>query len=364
MVVLVVPVVLAVGGADSAHRALVAVREKEQNRALTRRLSPIRIPGLALDPPVLLAPMASLTTPAMRILCEEAGCGLTFTEMVSAPGLVRSVRKVKKLLAPSSPGRPFGVQLVGAREGEMEEAAGMAAEAGASVIDVNMGCPARKVLKSGAGAALMQDPDRACRILEAVRRGAGDIPVTAKIRTGWDATSVNAPELSKALEEAGAAWIAVHGRTRRQVFSGPVDLETIARVVDAVSVPVIGNGGIQDRVFAEQMVAETGVAGVMVARGALGNPWIFSDLAAWARGEARPPSPDPAERARVMDRHLDLYLIEQDPERTIREMRKHLAWYAKGISGAAQFRARLFAIEDLDELRSHIRSFASHAPAA
>ncbi len=333
---------------------------------MTQRLAPIRIPGLVVDPPVMLAPLASLTTPAMRILAEEAGCGLTFTEMVSAPGLLRSQGKsqgkVRKLLAPSTAGRPFGIQLVGAGLEDMEQAARMAVQAGASVIDINMGCPARKVLKAGAGAALMQDPDQACRIVEAVRRGAGDVPVTAKIRTGWDEASVNAPELSRALERSGVAWITVHGRTRRQVFSGPVDLETIGAVVASVSVPVIGNGGILDREFAEQMLAETSVAGIMVARGALGNPWIFADLAAWVAGLPAPPPPSPADRARIMERHLDLYLREEDPERTIREMRKHLAWYAKGIAGAAHFRARLFAIEDIDELRRHIQSFARMSP--
>ncbi len=324
-----------------------------------RRLDPIHIEGLSVDPPVLMAPMASLTTPALRILCEEAGCGLTFTEMVSAPGLVRSIRKVGKLLAPSSPGRPFGVQLVGARPDEIEAAAVLAVEAGAAVVDLNMGCPARKVIRSGAGAALMQDQDRAVRLVEAARRGSGSVPVTAKIRTGWDSDSLDAVDFARALEQAGVAWVTIHGRTRRQVFSGPVDFDTIARVVEKLSVPVIGNGGVVDARTARIMVERTSVAGVMVARGALGNPWIFSELAAWARGLESPVPPTAAERARVMERHLDLYLREEDPQRAIREMRKHLAWYAKGITGAAAFRAKLFAIEDLDELRRHIRSFSS-----
>ncbi|MCD6498985.1 MAG: tRNA dihydrouridine synthase DusB [Deltaproteobacteria bacterium] len=300
--------------------------------------------------------MASLTTPAMRILCEEMGCGLTFTEMVSTAGLVHGARKVAALLASSSPGRAFGAQLIGHRVEEMERAALMAEASGAALVDINMGCPARKVVKSGGGAALMRDSDLAVSLVAAVRRGTS-LPVTVKIRAGWDQDSVNAPEFAQAMVEAGAAAVTVHGRTKRQVFSGPVDFDCIAAVVDAVDVPVIGNGGIVDVSSAEQMVRATGCAGIMVARGALGRPWIFGELAAWWRGDPMPEPPD-ADRIRdLMVRHLDLYLAEASADRAVLEMRKHLAWYARGVIGASTFRRALFQLTDPEAVRRHIATF-------
>ncbi len=321
---------------------------------MARRLAPLRVGPLLVDPPVFLAPIAGITTPSFRRVCEELGAGFTFTERVSVPGLVRNMRRVARLLVPSS--RPFGVQFVGARPDEMERACRMAASAGPALVDVNMGCPARKILKSGAGAALMLEPDRAAALLEAARRGSGGLPVTAKIRSGWDGQTGDPVVLARRIEAAGAAWIAIHGRTRRQLFAGPVDLEAIRRVVEAVSVPVIANGGIFSVLDAERMVAATGCAGVMVARGALGRPWIFRELAAWARGEPIPPEPDLEERREILRRHLELALAEQDPFRAVVEFRKHLAWYSKGLPGAAAFRRRVFSLTDPEEVERAIQS--------
>jgi len=309
-----------------------------------------------IEPPILLAPMASLTTPAMRILCEEMGCGLTYTEMVSTAGLVHAASRVATLLAPSSPGRAFGAQLIGHRVEEMERSAVLAEQSGAAIVDLNMGCPARKVVKSGGGAALMRDPDLAASLVVAARRGTC-LPVTVKIRSGWDEHSINASEFAQAMVEAGASAVTVHGRTRRQFFSGPVDFDCIAQVVDAVDVPVIANGGIVDRASAEQMFRATGCAGIMVARGALGRPWIFAELAAWWHGDPIVAPPGPQGIRRLMRRHMDLYLAETSPDRAVLEMRKHLAWYARGEVGASAFRKALFQITTPEAVRRHIATF-------
>lgn len=307
-----------------------------------------------LDPPILLAPMAGITTPAMRTLCEEMGAALTFTEMISVDGLVRRAPRVMRLLAPSREGRPFGVQLCGRKPDEMEQAAGMAAEMGAPVIDVNMGCPARKVVKSGSGAALMCNLALAVRLVEAARRGAPAARVTVKMRIGWDADRLNGEEAAAAVAQAGVAWVTVHGRTRAQGFSGPVDLNAIGRVVQAVKVPVVGNGDVRDAASMQRMFSETGCAGVMVGRAALGRPWVFRELAAGFRGQDLPPVASLEERRRIMSRHLDLYLEETTEERAVLEMRKHLAWYSKSIRGAAAFRAALYKIVEAAPLRAHI----------
>jgi nifR3 family TIM-barrel protein len=307
-----------------------------------------------LDPPILLAPMAGITTPAMRTLCEEMGAALTFTEMVSVDGLVRRAERVRGLLAPSRHGRPFGVQLCGRKPDEMEQAAAMAADMGAWVIDVNMGCPARKVVKSGSGAALMRNLDLAARLVEAARRGAPRARVTVKMRIGWDTDRLNAEEAAAAVAQAGVAWVTVHGRTRDQGFSGPVDLDAIGRVVRSVAVPVVGNGDVRDAASMQRMFSETGCAGVMVGRAALGRPWVFRELAAEFRGRDVPPAASLEERRRIMARHLDLYLEEAKEGRAVLEMRKHLAWYSKSIRGAAAFRAALYKILEVDPLRAHI----------
>ena len=284
----------------------------------------LRIAQVALNLPIQLSPLASISTPAFRLLCEEQGCGLTWTEMVAVPGLVRGHSKITALLRRSQPGRPFAVQLVGARPDEMEAAAAQVAAAGAELIDLNMGCPVRKVAKTGGGVALMRDPDLAEALVRAARRGSarganqgaargaargastgdgargastgdgaeeprglGDaVGVTVKMRLGWDQNSPNAPELAARLVAAGAAAITVHGRTRTQGFSGQVDLEGIRRVVQAVGhlVPVFGNGDVRDGPSYLRMRAETGCHGVMVGRAALGNPWVFAALAAATRG--------------------------------------------------------------------------------
>ena len=299
----------------------------------------------------MLAPLASISTPAFRILCEEQGCGLTWTEMVSVAGLVRGNVKIRTLVRPSSPGRPLAVQLVGSRPDEMEQAAQWVAEQGADLIDLNMGCPVRKVLKAGAGVALMRTPELAESLVRAARRGCGDrVVVTVKMRLGWSRGEINAPELAARLAGAGAAAITVHGRTRDQVFRGSVDLEGIRRVVAAVDVPVVGNGDVTDGDSYLRMRAETGCAGVMVGRAAFGNPWVFAELAAVAQGLPPPQPPASGQRLDVMRRHVALYLDDYPETVTVRETRKHLIWYSHGLPGATEFRRRLQSVTTVEEI--------------
>ena len=317
------------------------------------KLNPLQVGRVKIDPPILLAPMASITTPSMRTICEEMGCSFTFTEMISVDGLVRRPEKLLRFVAPSFNRRlPYGVQFVGRNPEEMARAAVIAADSGVAVVDLNMGCPARKVTAGGNGAALMKTPALAGRIVDAVVGAVGDrVVVSVKIRTGWDEHSLNGPEIAKIAEKAGAGWITVHGRPRSRFCSGRVDLDEIARVVKSVDIPVLGNGGIIDRDTYETMVKKTGCSGVMVAQGALGNPWIFRELG--EKGEKKPVSIE--ERRRVMSRHLDLYLREGgSAERAVREMRKHIGWYSKGVYGGASFRREVFKLTDPDQVRRHI----------
>jgi len=304
----------------------------------------LRIAHVPLARPLVLAPLASITTPAFRILCEEQGAALTWTEMVSVPGLVRHHPKIRALLRRSRPDAPFAVQLVGARPDEMERAAAIVAERGADLLDLNMGCPVKKVAKTGGGVALMRTPELAEALVRAARRGAGPgVGVTVKMRLGWDEASRNAPDLARRLVDAGACAITVHGRTRRQGFSGRCDLAGIRAVVQAVGaqVPVVGNGDVVDGPSFVRMRAETGCAAVMVGRAALGNPWVFAALRAAWQGSPAPPPPDRDTRLQVMRRHFALYLADWPEPVAVREIRKHLVWYSKGLHRSVDFRRRL-----------------------
>jgi tRNA-dihydrouridine synthase B len=319
------------------------------------RPPPLRIGRLTIEPPVLLAPMSALTNLPMRTLSEESGCGFTVTEFVAAPALVSGVRSEVEKLAPSRDGRPFGAQIFGRDPGQIGRAAALAVERGAALVDLNMGCPAKKVTKGLAGAALMREPELAEELVRAtVEAVAGRAEVTVKMRTGWDEHHKNAPELAARLVAAGVVAVSVHGRTRQQAFTGKAELADIAEVKRAVSVPVIGNGDITDRASLERMFAETGCDGVMIGRAALGNPWIFADAAAWWRGEPPPPAPGPLEKLAMLERHLELYLTIADARRAVIEMRKFAGWYLRGFPGAALLRKAIYRIDELDLVRHAI----------
>lgn len=296
-----------------------------------------------------LAPMAGMADMAFRELCADYGAGYTVTEMVSSKGLTMGDKKSAMLLTLGEREGKAGAQIFGDNPEIMAEAAVKCLEFKPDIIDINMGCPAPKVAMNGGGASLMKSPRLAGEIVKAVSQ-AVDIPVTAKIRKGWDDNSVNAVELAKILEENGAAAIAVHGRTRMQMYSGEVDYDIIRRVKEAVDIPVIGNGDITDVQSAAIMLEKTGCDAIMIGRGALGNPWIFQQINAYLNECRVIPEPTLTEKMTVMLAHIKK-IIEYKGEYTgIREARHHAGYYTKGLRGGAKFRAEMGSLESFEQL--------------
>jgi nifR3 family TIM-barrel protein len=313
----------------------------------------MRVGALDITPAVLLAPMEAVTDLPFRTICEELGAALTFTEFLSAEALTRGAQKTLGRMWPSLGGRRFAVQIFGREPDALARAAEMAVDVGASIVDINMGCPAKKVTAGACGSALMREPALAASLVAAVRRAVpAAIPVTVKHRAGWDDCSLNGPEFALRLVDAGAAMITVHGRTRAQGFSGSVRLEPIAAVRAALprEIPVIGNGDVKDVAAYQRMKAETGCDGVMVGRGSMGNPWFFRTLAALERGEPDPGPPTLAEKRDVWRRHAAL-VLEHSPEKMrVHEVRKTLAWYSRGLFGGSQLRQRGFSVDETPAL--------------
>lgn len=296
-----------------------------------------------------LAPMAGMADKAFRELCADYGAGYTVTEMVSSKGLVMGDKKSAMLLTLGEREKTAGAQIFGDNPEIMAQAAVKCLEFNPDIIDINMGCPAPKVAMNGGGASLMKNPLLAGETVRAVSQ-AIDIPVTAKIRKGWDDNSVNAIELAEILEKNGAAAIAVHGRTRMQMYSGTVDYDIIRRVKEAVSIPVIGNGDITDVQSAAIMLEKTGCDAIMIGRGALGNPWIFQQINAYLNECRVIPEPSLTEKMTVMLAHIKK-IIEYKGEYTgIREARHHAGYYTKGLRGGAKFRAEMGSLESFEQL--------------
>lgn len=309
----------------------------------------MKIGNVEINGRVALAPMAGVTDRAFRELCVSFGAAYVVGEMVSAKGVSFNSRKSKELMELSKEERPAAVQLFGSEPQTVAAAALTAMEYNPDIIDINMGCPAPKISGNGCGAALMKNPELCGKIVEAVK-SAVDIPVTVKMRKGWDDDSVNAVEVAKICEQAGADAITVHGRTRQQQYRPPVDRNIIAEVKKAVSVPVIGNGDIFNANDAAVMLEETNCDMVMVGRGALGNPWIFSEINAWL-DYTRPYLPiAPAEKISVMLRHIKKVCEYKGEAVAMREARKHAAWYLKGFKNAAALRNEAGSLTTYDDL--------------
>lgn len=297
-----------------------------------------------------LAPMAGVTDMAFRELCTSFGAAYTVTEMVSSKGLVMGDKKSAMLLTLGKEEKTAGAQIFGDDPDIMAKAAVKCLAFSPSIIDINMGCPAPKVAMNGGGASLMKDPQLAGRIVRAVR-DAVDVPVTVKIRKGWDDSCVNAVELAKILEANGADAVAIHDRTRQQMYSGTVDLDIIRSVKKAVRIPVIGNGDITDIVSAANMLEYTGCDAVMIGRGAFGNPWLFRQINAYLDSGIVIPPPSLEEKMTVMLRHI-AKMVEYKGEYTaMREARRHAAYYTKGLRGGAKFRAQMSSLETYDDLK-------------
>lgn len=298
-----------------------------------------------------LAPMAGVADRAFRELCIEFGASYVVTEMVSSKGLTMHDRKSDSLMVLGETEKPAAVQIFGCDPETMAEAAKKAAETGCVAIDINMGCPAPKIAGNGGGSALMREPDLAARITEAVVK-AIEIPVTVKFRSGWDEKNINAVEFAKLQESAGASIITVHGRTKKQMYAPPVNLDIIRQVKEAVSIPVIGNGDVVDVLSAENMYKTTVCDFIMVGRGALGAPWLFNQINEYLKNGIILPAPPIEERMEIMIRHIGKLCEYKGDYVGMREARKHAAWYIKGIRGAAALRQEIGSLENVDQLRA------------
>lgn len=319
-------------------------------------LKKLKIGNVELENNIILAPMAGITDLPFRMICKEFGAGLVYTEMVSAKALYYGDDKTKKLLNIEGEKRPIAVQIFGSDVIAMKEAAKYVSNF-ADIVDINMGCPAPKVVKNGDGSKLLTNLDLASEIIENVVQ-AVDIPVTVKIRKGWDNNNIVAVDLAKIAEEKGASALIIHGRTREEYFSGDVDLNIIKKVKESVNIPVIGNGNIFNKEDAYKMFEYTGVDGIMCGRGTLGNPWLFKDIINYLEsGEKNVDNVTKEERLNVILKHIDLEIKEKGEYTGIREMRKHISWYLKNMKDAAKTRDIINKIENRQELETCLKTY-------
>ena len=318
-------------------------------------LKKLKIGNVELENNLILAPMAGVTDLSFRKICKEFKPGLVCTEMVSSKAIFYDDSKTKLLMNTQGEKRPISMQIFGSDEETMGFAAKYVSEL-ADIVDINMGCPAPKVVKNGDGSKLLLDIEKAEKVIKSVIKNSNK-PVTLKLRKGWDLNNIVAVEFAQMAEKAGVSAITIHGRTRTEMYSGKADLDIIKKVKESVSIPVIGNGDVVDEETALKMFEYTGVDGIMIGRGTFGNPWIFEKIKRFLGTGKKLPEVSNEEKLRVIKKHIALELQEKEEITAIREMRKHIAWYTKNMPNASGFRNEINKIEDKDELIKKVEEF-------
>lgn len=317
-------------------------------------LKKLKIGNVELENNLILAPMAGVTNLPFRIICKEFGPGLVCTEMASSRAMFHNDQKTKRLFNTEGEKRPISFQIFGSDEETMAYSAKYVSEF-ADIIDINMGCPAPKVVKNGDGSKLLLDLEQAEKVIKAVVENS-KVPVTLKIRKGWDKENIVATEIAKIAENAGISAITVHGRTRSEFYSGKADLEIIKKVKETVKIPVIGNGDIVDEESAYNMFEKTNVDGIMIGRGSFGNPWIFRNIKHYLETGEKLPAPSNDEKLEVMKKHINLAVAEKG-EIAVKELRKHIAWYTKNLKNSSEFRSKINTIETKEELLEMLEAY-------
>ena len=320
----------------------------------------MKIGNVTLDNKVFLSPMAGVTDLPFRLICKEQDCGMLYTEMINAKALCYDDQNTKKMLKIEEEEHPVAVQIFGSDPAFMGGAAEILNEHPNEILDINMGCPAPKVIKNGDGSALMKNPKLAEEVLKSVVKNSKK-PVTLKIRKGWDDNNINAVEIAKIAEASGISALAIHGRTREQYYSGKADWDIIAKIKESINIPVIGNGDVFEVEDAINMINKTNCDAIMIGRGAQGNPWIFKRINHYMKTGEILPEPTGEEKINTALKHLKLAIDEHGEYVAVREMRKHIAWYLKGLRGSARLRDEINKIESYEEVVNKLRDYLSHS---
>ena len=318
-------------------------------------LHKLKIGNVELENNLILAPMAGVTNLPFRIICKDYGAGMVCTEMASAKAMFHNDQKTKRLFNTEGEKRPISFQVFGSELESIAYAVKYMSDF-ADIIDINMGCPAPKVVKNGDGSKLLLDLEKAKQIIETAVKNS-KVPVTVKFRKGWDKENIVAVEIAQIAEQAGASAVTIHGRTKSEFYTGKADWDIIKKVKQSVHIPVIGNGDVTDEESALVMFEQTGVDGIMIGRGSFGNPWIFRNIKHYLQTGEKLPQPTNQERLQVMEKHIQLAVEEKGEDVAIKELRKHISWYTKNLKNSSEFRNSINKIEKKDELISTIEEY-------